>query len=135
MPYPKLPSDVIMAIQGASLTETSDCVGERLGVSGRTVRTYRREARAERQEAAREVLAEHVHVHLPDALADLSELRRRAREAYETSGDARQGTLWLAAIRTTLEHIAPGDADLDAAIQHEIARVASGTGGNGYHAD
>jgi hypothetical protein len=132
MPRPRVSQAIIEAIQGASLDERSDSVGARLGISGRTVRQYRREMREQRQEAAREALAAHVQETVPDVLADLSEIRTLAGARYRESGDARQGNLWPAAIKTTLEHVSPSDAELDRAVEWELERlVAARTNGDG----
>lgn len=125
MPRPKLSPDRIRAIQDAPLAERHEAVAQRVGASLPTVRKYRAEARRERQEAARQVIAQHVQETVPGALQDLNDLRSLARENYAAAGhDPRQGQLWLAAIRTTLEHVTPDDAELDATIERELARLA-----------
>jgi transcriptional regulator with XRE-family HTH domain len=124
MRKPKLPQETIEAIKGAPASETQEAVAERLGVSVPTVKKYRREGRQERQEIAREVVARHVEENIPDALKDLTDLRRLARGTYEVSADPRDGALWLNAIKTTLEHVTPDDAALDAEIERELAALA-----------
>lgn len=124
MARPKLAPDVIDAILAAPTSEPPDAVAARLGVSASVVKKYRRDARQERQEVARTILARHVEENIPDALADLTALRQKARTAYETGGDCRDGNLWLAAIKTTLEHVKPDDSELDAAIERELAELA-----------
>ncbi|MGV3724599.1 MAG: hypothetical protein ACO1SX_27195 [Actinomycetota bacterium] len=124
MAKPRLPQETIEAIKGAPSTETHEALAERLEVSIAVVRKYRREARHDRQEVAREVVARHVEENIPDALADLTALRQKARTAYENTGDSRDGKLWLDAIKTTLDHVKPDDSALDDAIEAELARVA-----------
>jgi hypothetical protein len=97
-----------------------------LGIHRNTVRKYRKQARQERQEIAREILAQHVQENIPDALKDLTDLRQTVREKYEANGDTRDGQLWLAAIKTTLEYVRPDDTELDAAIDAELERLADG---------
>jgi hypothetical protein len=133
--FVKLAPNLIEAIKGAPLTETREAVARRLGVSERTVQNYRAEARAQRAEAARGVLAAHVEVDLPNALADLTDIRRLARANYEASGDARHGTLWLGAVKATLEHVTPalGTAELDDEIAAEMERLSGRSGPDPRH--
>lgn len=100
-------------------------LSRRFGVSEQRIRELRREGRRERHEAARSVIAQHVEDNIPDALADLTVLRVKARAAYESSTDSRDGQLWLAAIKTTLEYVTPDDAELDRAIAAELEALAS----------
>lgn len=120
----KTSDDVIEQIKAAPRTESHEAVAKRLGVSVPTVRKYRKAAREERQEVAREILARHVEENIPDALQDLTDLRRQARNTYEESGDHRDGTLWLHAIKTTLDHVKPDDGELDREIERELAKLA-----------
>jgi len=124
MPRPRLDPEIAEAIKGAPYSEPSESVARRLGVSERTVQNYRREARGERQEAARGVIAQHVQETVPDALGDLNRLRRLAAQQYEKFCDAKDGALWLNAIKTTLEHVSPDDSAIDAGIEQELARLA-----------
>lgn len=124
MPKPQTAPDVIDQIKAASFSESHESLSERLGLSVSTVRKYRRELRRDRQDAARSVIAEHVERNIPDALQDLTDLRLKARDTYEGTGDSKDGQLWLAAIKTTLEHVRPDDAALDATIENELAGLA-----------
>lgn len=110
-------------IKSAPQGVTNGQLAEELELSERTVIRYRMEARRERQEIAREVVARHVEENVGDALADLHDLRKLARQKYETAGDSRDGNLWLSAIKTTLEHVKPDDADLDAAITADLEKL------------
>lgn len=129
MNKPTLDQILIEKIQGASSSVSDTKLGEELRIHRNTVRKYRRQARQERQEAAREIISRHVEANIPDALEDLTKLRQLAQAAYEAKGDSRDGSLWLAAIKTTLEHVRPDDSALDAAIEAELAGVdAEGQG-------
>jgi hypothetical protein len=121
----ELPEGTIDRIRTAGPEKTDSALARELGIHRNTVRKYRAPARIERQEVAREILAQHVAENIPDALKDLTDLRKRVREKYEEKGDPRDGQLWLAAIKTTLEHVRPDDAYLDDAIEAEMERVAA----------
>lgn len=99
-------------------------LAERFGVTEQYIRKFRREAKQERHEIAREVISRHVEENVPDALADLADLRKMARENYEATKNPKDGNLWLGAIKTTLEHVTPDDATIDEAIDAELANVA-----------
>ena len=105
----RTPPEIIEQIYGADPRETHEALATRLGLGLSTVRKYRDKWRRARQEAANALIAEHVARHIPDALSDLTDLRARARTAYDATGDPRDGQLWLAAIRTELEHVKPDD--------------------------
>jgi hypothetical protein len=120
MALPELADDLIERIKGAAPGVSDTALGRELGIHRITVWKYRRLAKQERQEIAREVIAQHVEANIPDALADLADLRLTAKQAYKSSGDARDGSLWLNAIKTTLEYVTPDDATLDAAIEQEL---------------
>jgi hypothetical protein len=124
MPRPQLAPELIEAIKGAPGSEPAEAVAKRVGASVQSVKKYRREARQERQEIARSVVARHVEENIPDALKDLTDLRQLARTTYEGTSDCRDGQLWLSAIKTTLEYVTPDDAALDAEIERELAQLA-----------
>lgn len=107
---PRCSPELIEQMRSAPLTESSANLAKRLGLAESTVYRYRRQARLERQEAAREILIEHVRENVPDALQDLTDLRHLARNKYQETGDARDGTLWLNAIKTTVDHVKPAEA-------------------------
>ncbi len=125
MPKARLDADLVDAIKSAPSSETHEVVAERLGVSVGVVRKYRRLARQDREEVAREVIARHVESTVNDALEDLNRLRHMAAERYEQTKDPRHGTLWLGAVKTTLEHVKPDDGVLDAAIEAELAAASA----------
>jgi DNA-binding transcriptional regulator LsrR (DeoR family) len=127
--------ELIEKIEAAGPQITDAQLARDLGIHRNTVRKYRKEARAERQEVAREILAQHVEANIPDALKDLTDLRKIVREKFEATKDPKDGNLWLAAIKTTLEHVAPDDADLDRAIDAELARLAGKVPAAGAPAD
>src|SRR4051794_12631970 len=107
----RLNPDQIEAIRGDLATPAPE-LARKFGISERQIRNYRRQSREERQELARAVVARHVEEHVPDALADLTTLRTKARAKYETTGDSRDGKLWLETIKVTLDKVTPDDADL-----------------------
>lgn len=112
MPRAQYPQELVELIQSAPPSETHEQVSDRLNAAGhettpRTVKKWRLAARAARQDAAREILERHVAEHVTDALSDLTELRAQARETYQQEREARNGRLWLDAIRTELEHVKP----------------------------
>jgi predicted transcriptional regulator len=130
MPSPEVPAEIAERIRTAPAGTTDTTLARELGIHRNTVRKYRKVGRQEREEIAREVLARHVEENIPDALADLTEIRRLAREVYERTQDPRQGNLWLSAVKTTLEHVSPDAAALDAAIDAELAALhEEGQGG------
>lgn len=130
MARPTLAPELVEQIQSAPIRESPESIAARLGVAVGSVKKYRRAGREQRQEAAREIVARHVEENVPDALADLTEIRRLAREVYERTQDPRQGNLWLSAVKTTLEHVSPDAAALDAAIDAELAALhEEGQGG------
>lgn len=121
----------IAAIQ-ADVDTTAAELGRQHGVSDRMIRYYRKDARQERREIARDVLEKRVEAEMPNALDDLAALRAKAREVYEGSAAAKDGALWLASIKTTLDYLGnPSDDDLDAAIEDGLAALS----GNGKTPD
>lgn len=126
MALPRLADEKADRIRGASPEITNAQLAAELGVSERSVTRYRKAARKDREEAAREVVARHVEENIPDALADLTDLRRMARSAFEASGDSKDGKLWLDAIKTTLDHVKPDDSAIDAEIERTLAELGHG---------
>lgn len=98
-------------IQNAPLDESVESIADRLGVSRAAVKHYRKEAREQRQEVARNHIAAEVGVAVPGALSNLAELRRRAMADYHAYGDPKVGALALAAIEATMRHVRPDEGD------------------------
>jgi FKBP-type peptidyl-prolyl cis-trans isomerase (trigger factor) len=95
-------------IKSAPYEESHEDVAKRLGVSWATVQRYRQRAREEAEEQARGIRAEHTRQHVTDALTDLADARRMAREDYEGERQPTRLRTWLEAIRLELDQLGPG---------------------------
>jgi hypothetical protein len=85
------PAEKLARIQSARPEETAEALAEELGVSVRTVKTYRTQSRKERAEVAREAVREVVESAAPDAIKTL----RRTMVLSSEEMEKERSTAWL----------------------------------------
>ncbi|MBI3948432.1 MAG: hypothetical protein HY321_21140 [Armatimonadetes bacterium] len=126
---PKLSTEVAEAIRNAPATESHTDLSARLGIAESTVRKYRAEARAEAEEAARRLRAEHIRQHVRSALDDLSDARRLARQDYLKDRTPARARVWLESIRIELAEVTPDPGSLsDEEIREQLREMGGRLG-------
>lgn len=118
-PAGETPRQIIARIQAAFGVE----------ISATTAKKYRRRAREERAAATKELREEHAREHTTGALADLTELRERARKIFRATYSAAMGKLWLDSIKCELAVVGADEkvGEFDQLTDAELEAIACGS--------